>query len=121
MTGTRLTVLATLLSFLFGCAGTPVQFGPLEPVAYDESDPVDIMTTECGAQVLLFFPFFNNGRAARAYSSIQEKAGDRYIANVRMREQWTYLVFGIVQCTDMVARTYPKLAEPGVMHFEESD
>ncbi|MBW2714407.1 MAG: META domain-containing protein [Deltaproteobacteria bacterium] len=100
--------------FLFGCAGTPVPFGSLEPVAYDESDPVDIMATECGAQVLLFFPFFNNGRAARAFASIQEKAGDRYIADVRMREQWTYLVFGIVQCTDMVARTYPRLAEVGV-------
>jgi hypothetical protein len=110
MTGTRLTIFAILLPFLFACAGTPVQLGPSERVPYDASDPLDIMATECGAQVLLFLPFFNNGRAARAYKSIQEKAGDRYIANVRMREQWAYLVFGIVQCTDMVARTYPKLS-----------
>ncbi len=108
MTGIRRTILAILLPLLFACAGAPVQFGPSERVPYDASDPLDIMATECGAQVLLFFPVFNNNRAARAYKAIQEKAGDRYIANVRMREQWTYLVFGIVQCTDMVARTYPK-------------
>lgn len=122
MTAMRWTVLALLLPLLFACAGKPLQLGSREHVAYDASDPVDIAVTECGAQVLLFLPFFNNNRAARAYKAIEEKAGDRYIANVRMREQWAYLVFGIVQCTDMVARTYPKLSSNlGVEMDEEGE
>jgi hypothetical protein len=37
---------------------------------------------------------------------IEERAGDRYIASVRLRERWTYLVFGEILCTDIVAATF---------------
>jgi hypothetical protein len=95
-----------LAAVLSACAGTSAPLGPREPVAFDANDRVDYSATECGAQVLLFFPFFANDRVARAMSLIQERAGDRYIADVRLRERWTYLVFGEVYCTDVVAATY---------------
>jgi hypothetical protein len=85
-----------------------------EPATFDASDRVDYSVTECGAQVLIFLPVMTNDRLGRAMELIEKRAGDRYIANVRVRERWTYLVFGEILCTDVVAATYgpQKPAEP---------
>jgi hypothetical protein len=40
--------------------------------------------------------------------AIRERAGDRYIADVRIRERWMYLVFGTIQCSEFVAATYAR-------------
>ncbi len=105
----RLFVLVICLTILSACAGPAVQFGPLKRINCDENSPLDITATECGAQILLFFPFFNNGRYERAVKKIKKSAKGRYIANVRVRERWLYLVFGTIHCTDVVALTYPPL------------
>jgi hypothetical protein len=96
------------------CAGTPAALGPREPAAFDANDRIDYSATECGAQVLIFLPLMTNDRVARAMALIEERAGDRYIANVRVRERWAYLVFGEILCSDVVAATYgkPKPFEP---------
>lgn len=96
------------------CAGTPAALGPREPATYDANDRIDYSATECGAQVLIFLPLMTNDRVARAMALIEQRAGDRYIANVRLRERWTYLVFGEILCTDVVAATYgpPKTGVP---------
>jgi hypothetical protein len=109
MTRLCLFVLVICISILSACAGPAVQFGPLNRVSCDESSPLDITATECGTQILLFFPFFNNGRYERAVKKIEKSAKGRYIANVRVRERWLYLVFGTIHCTDVVALTYPTL------------
>ena len=99
--------LAAALALLsLSCASNAVPVGAPEPVAYDPSDRVDYSVTECGAQVLLLIPFFSNGRLERAMDLIRERAGDRYLADVRIRERWTFLVFGTIYCTDVVAATY---------------
>ncbi len=110
----RAVCVALLASVSSACAGTPVSLGSAEPAAYVASDRVDYSATECGAQVLLFLPVLTNDRVGRAMELIERRAGDRYIANVRLRERWTYLVFGEILCTDVVAATYgrPKEAEP---------
>ncbi len=106
--------LLALVLLSFACAGTPTELGPSEPAAYDANDRIDYSATECGAQVLIFLPVMTNDRVSRAMALIEERAGDRYIANVRLRERWTYLVFGEILCTDVVAATYgpPKVGEP---------
>jgi hypothetical protein len=106
--------LLALALVLSACAGTPTPLGPREPAAFDANDRIDYSVTECGAQVLIFVPLMTNDRVARAMALIEERAGDRYIANVRLRERWTYLVFGEILCTDVVAATYgpPKTSEP---------
>ena len=91
---------------LLGCAGTPAALGPREPVAFDPNDRVDYAATECGAQVLILFPVFTNDRVPRALAQIEALAPGRYIANVRLRERWLWLVFGEIYCTDVVAATY---------------
>jgi hypothetical protein len=91
---------------LLGCAGTPAALGPREPIAFDPNDRIDYAATECGAQVLILLPVLTNDRVARAMALIEERAAGRYIANVRLRERWIYLVFGEIYCTDVVAATY---------------
>jgi hypothetical protein len=105
----RLFIIIICLTILSACAGPAVQFGPLNRVSCDESSPLDITATECGTQILLVIPFFNNGRYERAVRKIKKSAKGRYIANVRVRERWLYLVFGTIHCTDVVALTYPTL------------
>ena len=105
----RLFIIIICLTILSACAGPAVQFGPLKRISCDENSPLDITATECGAQILLVIPFFNNGRYERAVKRIKKSAKGRYIANVRVRERWLYLVFGTIHCTDVVALTYSTL------------
>ena len=108
----RAVASALLIAALAACAGDPVSLGPREPVAYDARDRIDYSVTECGAQVMILLPVMTNNRVGRAMALIEERAGDRYIANVRLRERWTWLVFGEFYCTDIVAATYGRAASP---------
>ncbi len=109
--GSSLALLAWLLA---ACAGTPAMLGPREPIVYDPNDRIDYSATECGAQVMILLPIQTNDRLPRAMALIEKRAGDRYIASVRVRERWTYLVFGEIMCTDVVAATFgrPNAADP---------
>ena len=104
----RLLAGAFAACLALSCAGTPTYLGPREDVAYASEDRIDYTVTECGAQLLLFIPFFNNDRTARALRAIEERAGDRYVTDIRIRERWMYLVLGIIYCTEMIAATFPK-------------
>ena len=111
----RLTTALSILSLAWlvcACAGTPAELGPREPVSYDADDRIDYAVTECGAQVLIFLPLWTNDRLPRAMALIEERAGDRYVASVRVRERWTYLVFGEILCTDVVAATFGRAHAP---------
>ncbi len=94
------------VSMTVACAGRPVYLGPAEDV-YDPEERVDYSVTECGAQLLLFVPFFSNDRMGRALRAIRSRVGDRYLADIRIRERWMYLVFGTLHCTEVIAATYP--------------
>jgi len=102
---------AALLVALAGCAGTPAALGPREPLHFDINDRIDYTATECGAQVLILLPVLTNDRVPRALALIEERAAGRYIANVRLRERWIYLVFGEILCTDVIAATYGALPD----------
>lgn len=102
----RVLALLSCVGALAACAGTPAALGPREPVAFDPDDRIDYAATECGAQVLILLPVLTNDRVARAMALIEERAAGRYVANVRLRERWIYLVFGEIYCTDVVAATY---------------
>ncbi len=107
-------LLAALALSACACAGTPAALGPRQPALYDPNDRIDYSVTECGAQMLIFLPLWTNDRVSRALALIEERAPGRYIANVRLRERWTYLVFGEILCTDVVAATFgpPKTGDP---------
>ena len=67
-----------------------------------------IRVKRLGGCWLGFLLFFNNNRAERALRAIEERTDDRYIAEVRIRERWMYLVFGSLYSTEMIAATYQK-------------
>ncbi len=102
----RLATASLTACLLVACAGTPTYLGPREHAAYDPDDRVDYVVTECGAQVLLFIPIFTNNKVGRAMNLIEDRAAERYIADVRVRERWLYLVFGSIYCTDVMAATF---------------
>lgn len=111
---TRAIALGLVAQLASACAGSQASLGSTEPAVFDPNDRIDYAVTECGAQVLLFFPVMTNDRVARGMELIRQRAGDRYVSSVRMRERWTYIVFGEILCTDIVAATFghPKSAEP---------
>ncbi len=102
----RLRSLSLAVCLVAACTGRPAYLGPRDAGPYDPNDRIDYSVTECGSQVLLFIPFFNNNKVERAMELIEARAGDRYIANVRIRERWMYLVFGSIYCTDVIAATF---------------
>ena len=107
----RAAAVALLAWLASACTGTVTPVGAREPALYNAYDRVDYSVTECGAQVMIFLPVMTNDRVGRAMALIEKRAGDRYIANVRLRERWTYLVFGEILCTDVVAATFGRQTE----------
>jgi hypothetical protein len=102
----QLRSLTIAVCLVAGCTGRPAYLGPRDTGQYDPNDRIDYAVTECGGQLLLFIPFFNNNKVERAMKLVEARASDRYIANVRIRERWMYLVFGSIYCTDVIAATY---------------
>ncbi len=102
----QLRSLSLAVCLVAACTGRPAYLGPRDTGQYDPTDRIDYAVTECGAQVLLFIPFFNNNKIERAMNLIEARAAGRYIANVRVRERWMYLVFGSIYCTDVLAATF---------------
>jgi len=107
----RAAAAAALACLASACSGTITSLGAREPAVYNANDRVDYSVTECGAQVMIFLPVMTNNRVERAMELIEKRAGDRYIADVRLRERWTYLVFGEILCTDVVAATFGRHTE----------
>ncbi len=110
---------ATLIGAVFaaavlaGCMGTALTIPTLtdQPVDYSKGRTVE--ASGCGFQLLLFIPIMTNNRAERAFEALRDEAGnDSYIADVKVRERWTYAFVGTVYCTDLQATAYPKKAAP---------
>ena len=115
----KLRNLTVALCLVAGCTGRPAYLGPRDTGHYDPNDRIDYAVTECGAQVLLFIPFFNNNKVERAMDLIRVRATDRYIANVRVRERWMYLVFGSIYCTDVIAATFGRSSAQNASPMEK--
>ncbi len=95
--------------FLTGCAGKPIKF-----VSSDiHSDKIDfskgrpIHATASGLQLLLFIPININDRHDRACQLLKAMAGNDYISNVKIQEEWTYAFVGTIYKTTISATAYP--------------
>lgn len=87
-----------------GCAGTPVALGSriAGPVPAGESR--SISSESCGFQLLQFIPIALNGRMARAYIDLEEKAAGDFIVDVEVQERWAYGFVGTSYCTSLRAK-----------------
>ncbi len=97
--------------FLQGCAGTPVSLGVsdgFDRASYDMENPRKVTASARGFQLLLFIPISINDRHARAYSAIEAQAAGGLIADVSVRESWTYAFVGTIYRTTIEASVYPR-------------
>ena len=108
----KIVIAATTLGFLLtGCAGTPINFGNINKDTnlskVDFSKGREISASSGGFQLLLFIPIGVNDRQESAYEKLKEKAGQDYIADIEVKESWTYAVVGTVYKTKIKAKAYP--------------
>lgn len=97
--------------FLQGCAGTPVNMGvskDFDRSIYDMENPRKETISASGFQLLLFIPISLNDRHQRAYSVLQQRAGDGLISDVQVQESWTYAFVGTIYKTTIEANIYPR-------------
>ncbi len=104
----ELSLLLIAGAMLSACNSVPVQLGPRGGEKYDVTRPRMVAAEACGFQLLLFIPITTNTRAARALAALKEQAGEDYIADIKVRERWTYAAVGTVYCTYMEATAYPR-------------
>jgi len=98
-------IAGTLLS---ACNSVPVQFGPQGDEKYDVTKPRTVSAEACGFQLLLLIPIRTNSRAARAVAVLRQQAGEDYVADIKVREEWTYAFAGTLYCTYIEATAYPR-------------
>lgn len=98
--GIKLFIVA-LAALCSACAGTSVPLGSRGPVPSGAARTIE--AEACGFQLLLLIPIKVNGRAARAYRELEEKAAGDFITNVQVRERWIYGFIGTTYCTALRA------------------
>ena len=111
----KMKIIALLLAgscqLLSGCTGTPVTLKSYSAKEISLANSRPISAEACGFQLLLFIPISTNTRLERAFSELQEKAGNDLIANLGINESWTYALVGTVYCTKLDAIAYQKAAK----------
>jgi hypothetical protein len=104
------TLMASVGMLLIGCSGTPVQIQTASPKLYEnfKDKGKTITASASGFQLLLFIPIDINDRQQRAYQLLEAQAGEGYITDVKMKEEWTYAFVGTSYKTTFTATVYPK-------------
>lgn len=100
-------------ALLSACVSAPVQIGPTgnEQYKYDETNGRTVSVKSCGFLLLTFIPIVMGNRYERAYKHLKRQAGGDHIADVRVKEEWTYAFVGTLYCTTMEATAYPKIKD----------
>jgi len=86
------------------CTEDPVHIGPAAGTLPPRGVPREISASTCGFQFLLLIPIQTLGRYDRAYHDLLEKAGEDYVTDVQIAEDWWYIGVGNLYCTRMRAR-----------------
>lgn len=98
-----------ILLFFIGCAGKPIKFlsSDIHSDKIDFSKGRPINASASGFQLFLFIPININDRHDQAYQLLRAMAGNDYISNVKIQEEWTYALVGTVYKTTINATAYP--------------
>ena len=103
-------LLAGACLLLSGCTGTPVTLKSFSAREIVQENSRPISAEACGFQLLLFIPINTNSRLERAFTELQNKAGNDHIADLNIEEYWTYGFVGTLYCTKLDAIAYKKTA-----------
>jgi hypothetical protein len=79
------------------------------PKNIDRTKGRPISASACGYQLIQLIPISTNNRQQRAYDSLKAQAGPDFIGDVIETEKWYYGLIGSVYCTELEAKSYPKL------------
>lgn len=96
--------------FVVGCSGTPIYIETPNIKSHESSKGKarEISASASGFQLLLFIPIDINDRHEKAYQLLKAQAGGGYIADVKIKESWTYAFVGTVYKTTLSATVYPR-------------
>ena len=107
-----LSVFLIAVFSIAGCVGKPIKFKTadkqLDTAKIDLTMGRSISGSASGFQLLLLIPISINDRHERAYEILRGQAGNDYIANVKIKESWTYAFVGTVYTTTIEAVAYPR-------------
>lgn len=107
-----ISIVFVAVFLMTGCAGKPIKVGlvdqQLDRTAVDFTKGRAISASASGFQLLLFIPISINDRQERAYQILRGQAGNDYIADVKIKESWTYAFVGTVYTTTIEATAYPR-------------
>lgn len=98
----------SLVVALPGCSGPITSLGSVPPADVDREARRPVAASACGFQLLQLLPFNTNGRHERAYAQLKSQAGNDFLGDVRVTEQWYYGVVGSVYCTKLEANAYSR-------------
>lgn len=103
-------LLAILVMTLFGCSGYPVKVESVtDSTTIDKTRGRKIYAQASGFQLFLVIPIQINSRHERAYGALMNAAGGDSIADLNVKESWTYALVGTLYTTTMEATVYPKI------------
>ena len=101
------------LGLLAGCVGHPMRIDLVTDVgSIDRGQGRRITAQASGFQLFGVLPSETGSRHERAFQALREKAGDDAIADVTLRESWSYAVVGTVFTTTIDAVAYPRKFRP---------
>ena len=92
-----------------GCAGQPIKMKADLNRNYDKAKGRTISVTANSFQLFLLIPIRVNSRQVRAYNALMREAGDDYVTDIKIREEWQYALVGTIYRTTIEATAYPRL------------
>lgn len=92
-----------------GCVGTQVEFPKSVPTAQlDLSHGHQVVGRASGFNLFECIPIGVNSRQLRALENLKMDAGSDHLADIRVKDSWTYLFIGVKYGTTMTAMAYPE-------------
>lgn len=101
----RFLVLCSLL-LAAGCVSTTTHIDPMSPLPPNKRPGQVVSSRACGFMLLGFLPIRTWSRNWRAYELLKRKARRGVLADVEVRESWSYAFIGTKYCTTMNALVY---------------
>ncbi len=109
----RFAALLFLAVLLQACVGQTMRIGPIKDTTdIDRSRGRRISAQASGFQLFGVLPTTANTRHERAWQALREQAGNDAIAEVTVRESWSYALLGTVYTTCIEAMAYPRISRP---------
>ncbi|MGY6217254.1 hypothetical protein ACW73L_19040 [Methylolobus aquaticus] len=93
---------------LSACAGRPVKFADAPDLSQVDTNRGRKITAQAGGFMLFSaLPLGTNDRQYRAYEELLTEAGTDKIANIAVKETWSYGFVGTSYWTILTATAYP--------------